>query len=59
MPLADAALRNAKLRDKALRTFDSLGLYLEASPTGAKPWRRKYRHQRKEKPLALGVYVMS
>lgn len=56
MPLTDAALRNAKRRDKAFRMFDALGLYLEVSPKGAKLWRWKYRHQGKEKRLALGVY---
>jgi integrase len=56
MALTDAAIRNAKPRDKVVRMFDALGLYLELSPKGAKLWRWKYRHQGKEKRLALGVY---
>jgi hypothetical protein len=31
------------------------GPYLEVMPTGAKYWRWKYRHDGKEKRLALGV----
>lgn len=36
--------------------FDSRGLYLEVAPAGGKWWRFKYRFDRKEKRLALGVY---
>jgi integrase len=56
MALADAAIRNAKPRDKVFRMFDGLGLYLEVTTKGGKLWRWKYRHQGKEKRLALGVY---
>jgi hypothetical protein len=56
MAFTDAAIRNAKPRDKVIRMFDALGLYLEVSPKGAKLWRWKYRYQGKEKRLALGVY---
>jgi integrase len=56
MALTDAAVRNAKPRDKAFRMFDALGLYLEVTPKNAKLWRWKYRHQGKEKRLALGIY---
>jgi len=56
MPLTDTAIRNAKPGDKAIRLFDGGGLYLEVSPTGGKWWRLKYRFDRKEKRLSLGVY---
>jgi integrase len=56
MPLTDVVVRNAKARQKTFRLFDERGLYLEVSPKGGKWWRLKYRYERKEKRLALGVY---
>lgn len=56
MALTDAAVRNAKPREKTFRIFDARGLYLEVTPKGGKLWRWKYRHQGKEKRLALGTY---
>lgn len=56
MPLTDTALRKAKATDKVQRLFDGGGLYLEITPTGGRYWRLKYRHNGKEKRLALGVY---
>ena len=56
MPLTDTAIRNAKPSEKPIRLFDGGGLYLEVSPTGGKWWRLKYRFDRKEKRLSLGVY---
>ena len=58
MPLTDVACRNAtcpagKPRE---RYSDSLGMYLEVTPTGRKYWRLKYRFGPKEKRLALGIY---
>jgi hypothetical protein len=38
------------------RLFDARGLYLEISPTGGRWWRFKYRFDRKEKRISLGVY---
>lgn len=54
--LTDTAVRKAKPGKKAVRHFDSGGLYLEISPNGGKWWRLKYRHLGKEKRLSLGVY---
>jgi len=54
--LTDRAIKRAKPSDKPNRRFDGGGLYLEVAPTGSKLWRLKYRFQRKEKRLALGVY---
>lgn len=56
MPLTVTEAKNAKPHGKTRRLFDSGGLYLEVSPRGNKWWRFKYRHQGKEKRLALGVF---
>lgn len=58
MPLTDAACKSAKCSDgRAFKRFsDAGGLYLEATKTGAKLWRWKYRYAGKEKRLALGAY---
>lgn len=40
----------------ALRLTDGKGLYLEVTPSGGKYWRWKYRFDKKEKRLALGVF---
>ncbi len=56
MPLTDTAIRNTKPAEKSLRLFDERGLYLEVSPAGGKWWRLKYRFNRKEKRISLGVY---
>ena len=53
MPLSDAAIREAKPRDKAYKLSDSEGLYLQVSTSGAKLWRWKYRIHGKEKKLAI------
>jgi len=55
MPLTDVACRNATCpagRPRE-RYSDSLGMYLEVTPTGRKYWRLKYRFGPKEKRLAL------
>jgi integrase len=56
VPLTNTAIRNAKPRSKRYRLFDSQGLYVEVAPNGGKWWRLKYRIQKKEKRLSLGVY---
>lgn len=56
MALTDVKVRKAKAVRKPLRLWDSGGLYLEVSPTGAKLWRFKYRFNGKEKLLALGKW---
>ncbi len=53
MKLTDAKLRNLIEPGKH---FDGGGLYLELTKAGGRYWRLKYRHDRKEKRLALGVY---
>jgi integrase len=56
MPLTNTAIRNAKPSDKTIKLYDERGLYMELSPNGGKWWRLKYRYNRKEKRLSLGVY---
>lgn len=58
MPLTDAQCRNAKCPPQRARAryADAQGLYLEVLPSGGKYWRLKYRIDRKEKRLGLGVY---
>jgi hypothetical protein len=56
MPLTDTAVKNAKAQDKKVKLFDSEGLFLLVAPNGGKWWRLKYRFQKKEKLLSLGVY---
>jgi integrase len=41
---------------KRRRLFDGRGLYLEIAPSGGRWWRFKYRFERKEKRISLGVY---
>ena len=43
MALTDAAIRNAKPREKPYKVADSKGLYLQINPAGSKLWRLKYR----------------
>ena len=56
MPLTDLAIRALDTQDKVYKRADDRGLYLEVHPTGSKLWRYKYRHQGKDKRLALGRY---
>jgi integrase len=56
MPLSDTAIRSAKPKEKPYKLFDGHGLYLEVAPNGGRYWRLKYRFDKKEKRLALGVY---
>ena len=56
MPLTDVVIRSAKPTTKALKLYDSGGLYLEVSPSGGKWWRLKYRFNGKENRISLGIY---
>jgi integrase len=56
MSLTDAAIRNAKTKDKPYKLSDGGGLFLWVQPSGGKWWRYKYRFAGKEKLLALGSY---
>ena len=52
----DAAIQDAQPRAKPYKIYDSRGLILEVMPTGAKYWRLKYRFNRKERRVGLGVF---
>lgn len=54
--LTDPRIRQAKPAEKPLNLYDSGGLYLTVSPTGAKWWRLKYRYAGKERRIGLGAY---
>lgn len=56
MPLTDAAIRNAKPREKAYKLSDSGGLYLHVSTTGARLWRYSYKLHGKWGLYAIGQY---
>jgi integrase len=56
MMLTDVAIRKSKPADKPRKLFDGGGLFLLISPNGSRWWRFKYRFNRKEKQLSLGVY---
>ncbi|SDI04775.1 protein of unknown function [Nitrosomonas sp. Nm132] len=55
-PLSAVAISKAKPKDKPYKLADEKGLFLLIHPNGGKYWRLKYRHDGKEKMLALGVY---
>ena len=56
MPLTDTAVRNAKPGAKPVKLFDARGLFLIITPAGGKWWRLRYRYEKKEKLLSIGVY---
>ena len=56
MALTAVDVKSAKPKDKPYKLADEKGLYLEVTPNGGRYWRMKYRHQGKEKRLALGTY---
>jgi Arm DNA-binding domain len=54
--LTDSRVRAAKPKDKAYKLFDTQGLYLKVSTSGARLWRFKYCLHGREKLLSLGQY---
>jgi hypothetical protein len=54
--LTEAAIRNAKPREKPYKIFGERGLFMLVVPTGGRLWRFRYRHGGKEKLLSLGAY---
>lgn len=56
MPLTVSAAKAATPKDKDYKLSDEKGLFLLVKINAAKYWRMKYRHQGKEKLLALGVF---
>lgn len=56
MQLTDAAVRQAKPKDKSYKMADSQGLYIQVMPSGSKHWKMKYRFAGREKKLSFGEY---
>lgn len=56
MPLTDPKVRQAKPAEKPYKLPDEKGLFLLVNPNGSKYWRFRYRFQKKEKTLSIGVY---
>ncbi len=54
--LAAVTVRQSKPRDKPYKLSDGGGMYLLINPNDSRYWRWKYRINKKEKVLALGVY---
>lgn len=56
MKLTNLGVKSAPILEKPYKLSDGNGLYLLVYPTGAKNWRYKYRHGKKEGSLGLGRY---
>ena len=56
MALTDRAIRGARPGKALTKLSDGGGLQLWVMPDGAKRWRLAYRHNSKQKTLALGVF---
>ena len=54
--LSDATCKAARTGAKVRKLHDGKGLYLALMPGGAKLWRLKYRHARKERVYSIGAY---
>jgi len=56
MSLSEMKVRNAKPKEKFYKLADGDGLHLYVTEKGSKLWRFRYRFDRKEKLLSLGIY---
>lgn len=56
--LSDAAVRNAKPKDKPYKLSDAHQLYLLVTPSGGKLWRMNYTYDRRQKSLSFGQYPL-
>ena len=54
--LSAMQVKQSKPKAATYRLSDGRGLNLEVRPNGSKYWRLFYRHQKKQKTLALGIY---
>jgi len=54
--LTDIAIKSSKPRESAFKLSDGRGLQLHVTTQGSKLWRWAYRHEGKQKLMALGVY---
>lgn len=53
--LSDSAIKNAEIKTKQYKLYDSGGLYLLIKPNGGKHWKWGYQYG-KRRTLSLGVY---
>ena len=56
MPLTHTFVKNAKANSTPKKRSDGGGLHLLVTTQGSKLWRLSYRHENKQKSLALGAY---
>lgn len=56
MKLTDKKIKSLKPDAKQKKVSDGKGLYLLVHPNGSKYWKLKYRINKKEKTLSIGVY---
>jgi integrase len=56
MPLSDAEIRNAELRDKPFKLYDGNGLFVLVKPNGSKLWQMKFAMAGKAGLLSFGRY---
>ena len=56
MPLTHTFVKNAKANSTPKKRSDGGGLHLLVTTQGSKLWRLSYRHENKQKTLALGAY---
>ena len=54
--LTELHIRQATPSDKVSKLSDGRGMYLLLHPNGSKYWRMDFRHQGKQKILALGIW---
>ncbi len=54
--LTDKAVKNAKPKANPYKLIDGNGLHLLINPSGSKLWQYRYKHEGKEKLMALGAY---
>src|SRR5699024_7428368 len=54
--LSASSVRAAQPDEKQYKLADGGGLYLLVTPKGGKYWRWDYRHERRRRTMALGVY---
>ena len=54
--LTDLKIRQAIPSNKVNKLSDGRGMYLQLHPNGSKYWRMDFRHQGKQKTLALGIW---
>src|ERR1022692_3964303 len=54
--LSDLKIKALRPRPKGYRVADGRAMYLLVTPAGGKLWRLKFRHDGKERTLAIGAY---